>query len=80
VLLVENNVASGQTLAHLTAAVRAVEPARLELFCDYVLTEVAGLTAADLQGFDEVRCGPWPAADAGDLRRKLLRAVDAQQM
>jgi phosphoribosyl transferase-like protein len=76
VLVVDNNAATGATLARLTDALRDARPARIALFLDYILTEVAGLDRAGLErmGFAEVRTGPFAPrpGDVEGLKRRLV--------
>ncbi len=85
VLLVENNLATGATLAELAQAVAAYRPARVGVFLDYILTDLAGIDPANLVDkvgypFAEVICGPFPArvADAAERVAALRAALIAR--
>jgi hypothetical protein len=65
VLVVDNNAATGATLARLAAA---LPPARTTLLLDYVLQPLPALATL----FDEVVCGPFAPADAAERKRAIL--------
>lgn len=65
VLIIDNNAATGETLKHLT---RQLPPARTTLFLDYVLQPLPELASS----FDEIRCGPFVAADARALKQEVI--------
>jgi hypoxanthine phosphoribosyltransferase len=74
VLIVDNNVASGATLAHLASALAASPPARTTLFLDYALAPVDEL---DLR-FDDLVCGPFDhdrPEQARDLKHRLVQRL-----
>ena len=79
VLIVENNLATGATLTDLVTHVAAGKPHRLGIFMDYILTDLAGIDAANLSArvgydFDGVHVGPWPArAATGSQRDRAAR-------
>jgi len=86
VLVVDNNLATGRTLAALTAWVAAQQPGRVGVLLDYVLSDVAGLHPDDLAehcgyAFDSVICGPFAghvpgeSGRVGRLRAKLGAAL-----
>jgi hypothetical protein len=77
-LVVENNAATGATLAHLAAAVRTSAPTSTTLFLDYILTDVGGLTPAMLVdeprfGFARVVAGPFGRATHEPCRVRALK-------
>ena len=85
VLILDNNVATGATLAQLSRSLSAGHPARIGFFCDYILTDIAGLDREQLRAQDGVRLepllvGPFPAPDgrrdeAAALAQRVLDAA-----
>jgi hypoxanthine phosphoribosyltransferase len=77
VLVVDNNTATGATLAHLASALAASPPARITLFLDYAL---APLDELDLR-FGEVVCGPFDddrPDQARDLKHRIVERLRAR--
>ncbi|HEX2046190.1 MAG TPA: phosphoribosyltransferase family protein [Acidimicrobiales bacterium] len=83
VLVVDNNVARGRTLARVTRELRAGRPARLDAFADYMLQDLAGVTPASLvteAGLDALIHGPFERRltgrnEAGARTRALAEAI-----
>jgi hypothetical protein len=84
-VIVDNNVATGATLSNVVRALQAGRPAQLGFFCDYVLTDLAGLDADAIrhQGTCQLApllVGPFPApahrlVEARQLKIDLARAA-----
>jgi hypothetical protein len=70
VLVIDNNAATGATLAHLAGA---LPPARTTLFLDYVLQPLPALTTL----FDTVICGPFGQRDdrAQGVRQRVAATL-----
>ena len=78
IVVVDNNAATGATLAHLAHELAAVPDLRADLFLDYVVTALGPLTEADFaaQGFASIRIGPYARAESRTgLKRHVVRAI-----
>ena len=78
VVVVDNNAATGATLAHLAHELAAVPGLRADLFLDYVVTALGPLTERDLaaQGFASTRIGPYARGESQTgLKRHVVRAI-----
>ena len=78
VVVVDNNAATGATLAHLAQRLGEVPGLRSDLFLDYLVTGLGALDGQTLkaQGYRELLVGPFPERVADrKLKRQLVRAV-----
>ena len=78
IVVVDNNAATGATLAHLAHQLTAVPRLRADLFLDYVVTALGPLADADFaaQGYAATRIGPYARAEPQtSLKRHVVRAI-----
>jgi hypothetical protein len=78
IVVVDNNAATGATLAHLAHELAAVPGLRADLFLDYVVTALGPLDEADFaaQGFGAIRIGPYERAEPQTARKRhVVRAI-----